>query len=100
MADPLPLVLFSPPCNWRQPLLDSLDRRWRVAFQSTSVHAVQAAIAAGLGVGALLPANVPAGTTQPDLPAPPRVDITISRAAGPDPAIDSLERLLRRALAD
>lgn len=104
--DPTPLVMFSQPCQWRQPILDALnrcDRRWRIAFQSTSLHAVQAAICAGIGLGALLPRNIPANARQldarRDLPPAPLVEIAISRRAGTDtdPVIDSLERLLRQA---
>jgi DNA-binding transcriptional LysR family regulator len=106
-TDPLPLVLFSQPCQWRQPVLDALnrrDRRWRIAFQSTSVHAVQAAICAGIGLGVLLQSNIPANTMQltarRDLPPAPMVEIAISRRAGSDtdPVVDSLERLLRQAV--
>jgi DNA-binding transcriptional LysR family regulator len=107
LADPLPLVMFSPPCQWRQPVLDALGRqgrRWRIAFQSTSVHAVQAAIEAGLGVGALLRANLPPGavrgSARHNLPPAPLVDIAIGRRAGTesDAALNSLERLLRQAV--
>jgi DNA-binding transcriptional LysR family regulator len=106
-AGPLPLVLFSPPCSWRQPLLDALSvhgREWRVAFQSTSLHAVQAALAAGIGVGALLPANIPPTCWSPragtGLPPAPTVEIAIARRAGTgtDPALASLDSLLRRAM--
>jgi DNA-binding transcriptional LysR family regulator len=104
--EPLPLVLFSLPCRWRRPILDALarhGRRWRVAFQSTSLVAVQAAVSAGLGVAALLPINVPAGSVQldvPTLPTPPAVDIVIARRAGLEhhPPLDTLERMLRRAI--
>jgi molybdate transport repressor ModE-like protein len=104
---PLPLVLFSPPCRWRQPLLDALSthgRNWRVAFQSTSLHAVHAALAAGIGIGALLPANIPPTCRYPragtDLPPAPTVEIAIARRAGTgtDPALASLDALLRRAM--
>ncbi|MEU7900729.1 LysR substrate-binding domain-containing protein [Nonomuraea sp. NPDC049152] len=104
-ADPLPLVLFSQPCQWRQPVLDALGRhgrQWRVSFQSTSVHAVQAAVSAGIGVGALLVGNVPPGAVRPSeqqgLPPVPMVDVAISRRADTDTdeAVNSLERLLRR----
>jgi DNA-binding transcriptional LysR family regulator len=107
LADPLPLVMFSPPCQWRQPLLDAIGRhgrQWRIAFQSTSVHAVQAAIEAGLGVGALLAGNLPPGavrgSARNNLPPAPLVDIAIGRRAGTesDAALNSLERLLRRAV--
>jgi DNA-binding transcriptional LysR family regulator len=106
-AAPLPLVLFSPPCRWRQPLLDAVSahgREWRVAFQSTSMHAVQAALAAGIGIGALLPANVPPTCRCPQagnsLPPAPTVEIAIARRAGTgtDPALASLDGLLRRAM--
>ncbi|MQY06935.1 LysR family transcriptional regulator [Actinomadura macrotermitis] len=104
-ADPLPLVLFSQPCNWRRPVLDALTRHgreWRVAFQSTSAHAVQAAICAGIGLAALLEDNVPATAVRPTehLPPPPMADIAISRRPGTDgdPVLDNLERLLRRAV--
>jgi DNA-binding transcriptional LysR family regulator len=105
--DPLPLVMFSQPCQWRAPVLDALNRHgrsWRIAFQSNSVHAVQAAIGAGIGVGALLAGTVPAGTVclsaRHDLPDPPDVEIAVSRRPGTesDPALDSLERLLHRAV--
>ncbi|GAA2285391.1 hypothetical protein GCM10010149_34070 [Nonomuraea roseoviolacea subsp. roseoviolacea] len=103
-ADPLPLVLFSPPCSWRQPVLDALSRHgreWRVAFQSTSLPAVQAAISAGLGLGALLPDNLPvtAGRVTEHLPPAPAVDIVIARRPGTDgdSALNTLERLLQRA---
>ncbi|MFF8263002.1 LysR substrate-binding domain-containing protein [Streptomyces virginiae] len=61
----LPPVLFSPPCRWRTPVLDALEangRPWRVVFESTSLAAVQAAVRAGLGAAALLPACVEPGT--------------------------------------
>jgi DNA-binding transcriptional LysR family regulator len=106
LADPLPLVLFSQPCQWRQPVLDALSRhgrRWRVAFQSTSWHAVQAAVGAGLGLAPLLADTIPATAVRPveHLPPPPLVDIAISRRAGTDTdiAVTSLERLLRRAIS-
>jgi DNA-binding transcriptional LysR family regulator len=105
--DPLPLVLFSHPCNWRQPVLDAIarhGRQWRIAFQSTSVQAVQAAVSVGIGVGALLRSSIP-GTAlrlsgRHDMPPAPMVDIAISRRAGTDgdQALDGLERLLRRAI--
>ncbi|HEX5114644.1 MAG TPA: LysR family transcriptional regulator [Pseudonocardiaceae bacterium] len=106
MRDPVPLVLFAPPCGWRQHVLDTLARHgrtWRIAFQSTSLGAVQAAVGAGIGVGALFPANTPAGCVRfdpPALPAVPPVDVVIARRPGTeaDTALDTLERLLRHVL--
>ncbi|MEV0714890.1 LysR substrate-binding domain-containing protein [Asanoa sp. NPDC050611] len=100
-ADPLPLVLFSQPCRWRAPLLETLDaadRRWRVAFESTNLAGVQAAVRAGLGVAALLPANVEPGTTVEGLPDLPDVELGLVRRPGTegDPLVDAVEEVLRR----
>ncbi|MFB9629593.1 LysR family transcriptional regulator [Nonomuraea helvata] len=106
--DPLPLVMFSMPCHWRAPVLDVLNqrgRRWRIAFQSTSLAAVQAAICAGIGVGTLLTGNVPAHAvrlgSRHGLPPAPQVEIAISRRPGTenDAVVDSLERLMRQSIA-
>ena len=100
-ADPLPLVLFSQPCRWRAPLLaalDAADRPWRVAFESTNLAGVQAAVRAGLGVAALLPANVEPGTAVDGLPDPPEVELGLIRRPGTegDPLVDAVEAILRR----
>ncbi|MFX8466379.1 LysR substrate-binding domain-containing protein, partial [Acinetobacter baumannii] len=53
---PLPLVLFSPGCLYRQYALEALDRArrpWHVAYVSPSLAGVQAALQSGLGVSAL-----------------------------------------------
>ncbi|MBB5782228.1 LysR family transcriptional regulator [Nonomuraea jabiensis] len=103
-ADPLPLVMFAPPCRWRQPVLDALSRhglRWRIAFQSTSLPVIQSAICAGIGLGALLVDNLPPTAVRASGPLPPAplVDLAIARRAGTDTdsALTTLERLLRRA---
>ncbi|GIF96029.1 LysR family transcriptional regulator [Catellatospora citrea] len=102
--DPLPLVLFSPPCRWRAPVLDVLrahGRAWRVAFESTSLAGVQAAVRAGLGAAALLATNVAPGTVAPGLPALPEVELGLVRGAATDgdPLVDAVEELLRRLTA-
>jgi DNA-binding transcriptional LysR family regulator len=104
-ADPLPLVLFSQPCEWRAPVLAALDaagRRWRVVFESTGVPGVQAAVRAGLGAAALLPeavgpGMVPRGSAE-GLPALPSVELGLVRRPGTegDPLIDAVELLLKR----
>ncbi|MEY9893748.1 DNA-binding transcriptional LysR family regulator [Catenulispora sp. MAP5-51] len=103
-ADPLPLVLFSQPCGWRAPVLSALDavgRPWRVAFESTGLAGVHAAVRAGLGAAALLPANIEAGMSAVDdaalLPVLPDVVLGLvrhSRTVG-DPLIDAVEAVLR-----
>ncbi|MGW1965150.1 LysR family transcriptional regulator [Streptomyces sp. NPDC001935] len=98
--DPLPLVLFSQPCRWRAPVLDTLQgagRRWRIVFESTAMSGVQAAVRAGLGATALLPANVEPGTAVEGLPALPDVEVALVRSAGRDgdPLLQAVEDLLR-----
>ena len=54
--DPLPLALFPQGCVLRARALRALDtsgRRWRIAYCSPSLAAVQAAVLAGLGVAVL-----------------------------------------------
>ena len=106
--DPLPLVLFRHPCEWRVRTVRALDRsgrRWRTAFESGSLTAIQAAVRAGVGVATLLPGNVETGMAVLDpeanqLPAPPDVELALYRRPGlqNDPAIDVLERLPWRAV--
>lgn len=85
-VDPLPLVLFSEPCSWRnvvQATLSAAGRRSRIAFQSDSLTAVQAAIRAGLGVTALLPTALAPGVFNVSrsnaLPKLPEVEIGLFR---------------------
>ncbi|GIH06097.1 LysR family transcriptional regulator [Rhizocola hellebori] len=99
--DPLPLVLFSQPCRWRAPLLDALDaagRTWRVAFESTSLAGVTAAVRAGLGVAALLPANLDPGMAAAGLPGLPDVELGLVRRPDTqgDPLVDAVEAVLRQ----
>lgn len=104
-AHPLPLVLFSQPCRWRTSILEALDaagRPWRVAFESTSLAGVQAAVRAGLGAAPMLPANLdpysgtPVGTEA--LPALPAVEIGLIRRPGTEgePLVDAVDLALRR----
>lgn len=105
--DELPLVLFAAPCSWRDAMLQALQlagRRHRVVFESSSLLAVQAALEAGLGVGALLPdvANDTLRPLPPDsLPALPPVPLALYRRpdrAG-DPDLETLSRLFFRELS-
>jgi DNA-binding transcriptional LysR family regulator len=103
-ADPLPLVLFSNPCSWRTPVLETLeraDRRWRVAFESNSLVGVRAAVRAGLGVAAVMPANLEPVMAFHDadaLPTLPDVELGLVRHPGTDgdPLVDAVETALRR----
>lgn len=105
-ADPLPVVLFSNTCAWRTSVLEALEgsgRRWRVAFESNSLAGVLAALRAGLGVAALLPANLEPAMACHDaaaLPALPDVELGLARHPGTegDALIDAVETALRRMI--
>lgn len=102
-ADPLPVVLFSHPCFWRTSVLETLegaDRRWRVAFESNSLVGVLAAVRAGLGVAALMPANLEPAMACHDADALPLLpDVELGLARHPrtegDLLIDAVETALR-----
>ena len=86
--------------------LDRSGRRWRAAFESGSLIAIQAAVRAGVGIATLLPGNVEAGIVVLDpracrLPTPPRVELALYRrpALRNDPVADFLENLLWKAVA-
>ncbi|MFI6743264.1 LysR family transcriptional regulator [Nonomuraea sp. NPDC050451] len=105
-ADPLPVVLFSNTCAWRTSVLETMEgtgRRWRVAFESNSLAGVLAALRAGLGVAALLPANLEPAMACHDaaaLPALPDVELGLARHPGTegDALIDAVETALRRMI--
>jgi DNA-binding transcriptional LysR family regulator len=104
---PVPLVLFRHPCEWRVRTVQALDRsgrRWRAAFESGSLIAIQAALRAGVGIATLLPGNVETGIVVLDprachLPVPPRIELALYRrpALRIDPISDFLENLLWKA---
>ncbi|NBE95656.1 LysR family transcriptional regulator [Nonomuraea sp. KC401] len=105
-AQPLPVVLFSNPCFWRTSVLEAMDRAdrpWRVAFESNSLVGVLAAVRAGLGVAALMPANLEPGMACHDadaLPALPDVELGLARhpRTEGDPLTDAVESALRRTI--
>jgi DNA-binding transcriptional LysR family regulator len=107
--NPLPLVLFRHACEWRVKTVNALDdsgRRWRAAFESGSLTAIQAAVRAGVGIATLLKGNVEAGMTvleadNHNLPAAPRIELGLYRRPGirSDDITDLLERLVWKALA-
>lgn len=105
-ADPLPVVLFSGTCAWRTSVVETLDRAgrpWRVAFESNSLVGVLAALRAGLGVAALMPANLEPAMACHDaevLPTLPDVELGLARhpRSDGDPLVDAVETALRRMI--
>jgi DNA-binding transcriptional LysR family regulator len=80
----LPLILFPAPCGYRRTALDLLDRAglpWRIAYSSTSLPSIQAAVIAGLGIGVLGKSSLLPGmkaiSTKAGLPGMPDLGIAI-----------------------
>jgi DNA-binding transcriptional LysR family regulator len=62
-GEPIPLAVYEAPCFFRQRALAALDKAgipWRIAFTSTSLHGLWAAVEAGLGVTLRAAVGLPA----------------------------------------
>lgn len=104
-GEPVPLISFNGPCTWQQrvtKVLGQAAKPWRSVCTSTSLSAVQSAIEAGLGVAALLDANIRGGTMRiigaaEGLPPAPEVDFGLYIRNGQDaasPAASALRRFI------
>ncbi len=103
--DPLPVALYPQGClfrKWAMEALDAARRRWRLAFVSHSLGAVESVAAQGLAVTV-----VKAGTFPPRLrtlseregmPPLPAADICLHRAADLSPAAALLADHLRAGI--
>lgn len=102
---PLPLLLLDGPCRFRDAAVQALEqagRPWRIAMASSSVSAIWAAVAAGLGVTARTavsaPASVRALGRELQLPALAAVGLCVhAPAVAPHALTDYLSGLLRDA---
>jgi DNA-binding transcriptional LysR family regulator len=99
----LPLALAPPGClfrAWALAALDGIGRRWRIVYESPSLGALEAAVAAGLAIG-VGKAGTIGGTVGPlgpaaGLPPLPEADIALHRAPGLGaPAARLAEHLVR-----
>lgn len=64
---PLPLALFSDTCSWRRwatNALDNLQINYRIAYSSSSLIGLQAAVKAGLAITVLSQSALPSGIQQ------------------------------------
>ncbi|MBN8442725.1 MAG: LysR family transcriptional regulator [Thauera sp.] len=84
---PLPLVLAPSPCIYRNRVLQKLnmlDRRWRIAYSSSSYSGITAAVRAGLGVTLIAASTVPEGvrilTERDGFPDMGHIDVRVHRA--------------------
>lgn len=104
--DPLPLALYPQGCLFRQWALNALDadaRRWRIAYMSPSLGAVEAAVRAGLAISIFKAGTLPDGLrvlgAASDLPPLPSVEIALHRPAGAQtPTASALADFLTSAL--
>ena len=104
---PVPLVVFEPPCLFRDAATAALDAAgipWRVVFSSPALSGLLAAVAAGLGVTPRTPFGLPAGvrplrSKQVNLPALPVLPLALrtcdSRPASP---VEKLRAIMDEAL--
>jgi DNA-binding transcriptional LysR family regulator len=101
-GEELPLALFDPPCVFRQPGIEALERsrrRWRLAFTSPSLSGLWAAAAAGLAVTIRTPLGLPPQLAplgrSGDLPKLPEIVLSLY-AAEPSlmPAVARLREIL------
>jgi DNA-binding transcriptional LysR family regulator len=86
-GQPLALATFSAPCTFRQAAVDALNRAgipWRIAYTTTSLPGLMAAVKNGLGVTARTEHALIAGTALIDadhaLPALAPVDVVLRQA--------------------
>ncbi|SAL84871.1 LysR family transcriptional regulator [Caballeronia arvi] len=101
--DPIPLVAFPPRGLYRDDMtnaIESIGRRWRISFISSSLSGIQAAVADGLGVS-LLPARAVSPdhvvlTTKSGLPAIETMDIALLHRPTADAVVKELARTLSR----
>lgn len=107
--DPVPLVVFEPPCLFRAAAtaaLDSASIDWRVAFTSTSLAGIWAATSAGLGVtmrsGIGLPADLlpVGGDFLPDACQDVAIRLLNASPAGGTPAVSLLAGIIASAVRE
>jgi DNA-binding transcriptional LysR family regulator len=104
---PLPLVLFEPPCLFRQAGIAALDAAgipWRIAFTSPSLSGLWAAVDAGLGITVRTAEGMPERLTTlapaaSGLPPLPTVDLRLHAAdSEPSPAVRRLGDILAETM--
>lgn len=110
LADPLPVALYPQGCLFRQWATEALNktkRRWRLAFVSHSLAAVEAVVAQGLAVTVIKSGTFPDTlrklSTKDGMPRLPAADIRLHRAPRLSRAgvllADHLAGAIQRALA-
>lgn len=101
----LPVAVHPQPSITRERIFAALNRAglpYRVAVVSSSIMVIQAAVMAGLGVGAFTGYAIPEGLVRLDdgLPELGVLEYVIDRQRAASPAIDALEHVLIDAAKD
>jgi DNA-binding transcriptional LysR family regulator len=101
-APPWSLVLFEPPCVFREAAVATLkERRWKQTFSSPSLAGTWAAVSAGLGISVRTPIGVPPGLRVqrqlPGLRKLPTVDVVIAQSSESEP-VQRLRQVLDQTL--
>lgn len=107
-GEPLSLVMYGPPCFFRQAGIDAMDRAgipWRTSFTSPSIHGLWAAVAAGLGVTLRTAVGLPDYLAVLDersgLPPVPTITLSLHDAGRElSPATKRLKAILVGTLVD
>ncbi|MET0001446.1 MAG: LysR substrate-binding domain-containing protein, partial [Candidatus Thiodiazotropha lotti] len=98
---PLKLVLFEPPCVFRDRVINALEKAsmsWRIVYTSPSLPGLLAAVEAGLGVTARLSNRNRNRNRNPvaSLPELQPVELAVYRNPQATPApLDALEKITR-----
>jgi DNA-binding transcriptional LysR family regulator len=101
-APPWSLVLFDPPCVFREAAVARLkEARWKQTFSSPSLAGTWAAVSAGLGISVRTPIGVPPGLRAqrqlPGLRKLPNVDVVIAQSSESEP-VQRLRQVLDHTL--
>lgn len=106
-GDPVPLVLFAPPCCFRTAALEALDRvarKWNIVFESPNLVGQWAAVKAGLGISVRLLTSVPSDLValRPEngLPALGAVPVALHAAHQLSAGARAFQRLLLEILPE
>ncbi|MHA1153733.1 MAG: LysR substrate-binding domain-containing protein [Alphaproteobacteria bacterium] len=103
-VDPLPLAVFAQGCAYRRAAmqaLDAADRKWRIAYSSTSLTGVQAAAMTGFAIGVLPQTTLVTGMRAlgPEAGLPPLPDYEITLHVRPGTAPGPVTRLADEIVA-
>lgn len=97
--EPLPLALFNRPCifhDWALKAMGDIGRRYRVAYTSSNLSALQSAVTAGLAVGVMAESSCSGDfrllRSEDGFPVLPQVSITLVQSGKGE--TDATQRLM------